>query len=260
MKKLIIALSLIVSVLLPAHARSGREEAVVPAPVLEDIARSYVPWTSAEFNGKLKYDRLPLSPTVRMYMERDSLLQISVRAPLVGEVGRLELTPTQITVVNKLKRTYCREDASRLLDIYPGLIGEVQSLFLARVVVLGAGQLAPENIARVEIEEDREGGWMLIPVNTGSIADIRYGYIVGSNSRTKALAASVPGKGTLEVRYDYRNRGEQMTIKFDSGRKKPFEAALDFTSVKWGGSRMAPVKLDNYERLSVRDFLRSLDK
>lgn len=256
MKRLMLILTLALASI--CAARADGDSPAVPDPVLEDIVRSYIPWTSAEFSGKLNCDLLPLSPTVKMYMECDTLLQISVRAPLVGEVGRLELTPSRFMVVNKMKRTYCSEDAAKLLEIYPGLIRDLQSLFLARVVVFGSGPLAYDNVARVEIEEDREGGWMLIPETGGNALDIRYGYLVGAGSRTRALVANIAGKGDLEVRYDYRNRGEQMDIRFDNGRKKPFEARFDFSSVRWGGTAMTPIKLDNYQRLSVKELMRSL--
>lgn len=228
-------------------------------PVIEDIIRSYLPWQSAEFSGKLRYDKLPLSPAVKMYMVRDSLLQISVRAPLLGEIGRLDLTRDELTVVNKMKRTYCRESAEKLMEIYPGLIGDIQSVFLARVTVLGSGELDHENFEAVSVEEDREGGWMLIPATGNGIVDLNYGFLVGPGSRTRALVAALADKGTLQIAYSYADRGEQMQIEFE-GKGRKFEATLDFSSVKWGGSEMPPVRLDNYKRQSIKEFISSIRK
>lgn len=56
-------------------------------PILNNIINSYTPWTSAEFSGKVKTDKLPVSPTIKMYMVRDSLIQISARCALVGRGG-----------------------------------------------------------------------------------------------------------------------------------------------------------------------------
>lgn len=224
-------------------------------PVIEDLIRSYMPWQSVEFNGKIKYDKLPVNPTVKMYMECDSLIQISVRAPLVGEVGRLELTRGNITVVNRMKRTFFSESTDNLMDMYPGIISDIQSIFLARVTVLGSGQLGYDNYDTVSVEEDREGNWMVIPQSRG-IADLRYGYIVGPNSRTKALEIILKKYFELEVLYSYAGRGLQMQI--NAKTKKDFHAELDFSSVKWGGTRMSPVKVDNYTRMSLKDFIKSL--
>lgn len=36
-------------------------------------------------------------------------------------------------------------------------------------------------------------------------------------------------------------------------------AMLDFTSVRWGGERMAPINVNNgYTRMSVQEFLKNL--
>lgn len=225
-------------------------------PVVQDIIRSYIPWQSAEFNGKLKSDKLPLSPTVKIYMEHDSLIQMSLRAPILGEVGRLELTTSRITVVNRMKRTYFSESTDNLMEMYPGLIGDIQSILLARVTILGDGQLDNDNAALVEVSQDGNGNWILVPQSDG-LAGLRYGFVVGGNSRTLALDAIINGFFELEVLYTYANKSMKMDVNVDAKSKK-FDATLDFSSVKWGGSKMSDVKLDNYTRTDIKGFLGSL--
>ena len=99
MKKTLICFLLALTMAVPACAQNFNA-------VINDIIDSYMPWQSAEFSGKLKTDKLPVSPNVKIYMVRDSLLQISVRAPLLGEVGRLNLTHDEVLVVNKMKKIY----------------------------------------------------------------------------------------------------------------------------------------------------------
>lgn len=225
---------------------------------INDIIDSYMPWQSAEFSGKLKTDKLPVSPTVKIYMVRDSLLQISVRAPLLGEVGRLNLTRDEVLVVNKMKKIYCREPAEKLFDIYLSFLPDIQSLLLARIVILGSGELGMENSTAVEVDDDGEGNWLVVPQTEPGAIPFNYGYLVGAGSRTKALVATVPGKGSLEIQYTYLNRGMQMQIALDRDKGKNFEAQLDFSSVRWGGSEMVPLKLGNYTKVSVKDFIGSL--
>lgn len=251
-KILIISIITMLACIMPASAQ------LIPDPVIEDIVRSYMPWTSAEFNGKLKYDKLPLSPTVKMYMVRDSLLQLSVRAPFVGEVGRLQITKDEFLVINKMKRTYCRESASRLYDMYPGALGDLQSLFLARVVLLGDGELCADNSATFDVENDGEGNWLLVPQLDPGVIPFNYGYLVGGDSKTRALMAAMAGKGTLQILYSYENRGLQMAIELDRDKGKKFAATLDFSSVKWGGSEMSPIKLTNYQQLGLKEFMGAL--
>lgn len=251
MKKTLICFLLALTMAVPACAQNFNA-------VINDIIDSYMPWQSAEFSGKLKTDKLPVSPNVKIYMVRDSLLQISVRAPLLGEVGRLNLTHDEVLVVNKMKKIYCQEPAEKLFDIYPSFLPDIQSLLLARIMILGSGELGMENSMAVEVDDDGEGDWLVVPQTEPGAIPFNYGYMVGAGSRTKALVATVPGKGSLEIQYTYLNRGMQMQIALDRDKGKKFEAQLDFSSVRWGGSEMVPLKLGNYTKVSVKDFIGSL--
>lgn len=227
--------------------------------VINDIVRSYIPWESAEFSGKLKSDMLPLSPTVKIFMERDSLLQISLRAPLVGEVGRVSVTPAEIVCVNKMKRVYCQESSEKLMELYPSIIADLQNLLLARVTLLGEGGLTEENATMFDVDEDGEGHWLLIPQIDRGVVPFNYGYIVGANSRTLAMMGAIPGKGSLELTYSYPGNG--MTLNFElikPGKSKNYGGALEFNSVKWGGSRMTDLKLGAYNKVSLKEFFGSL--
>lgn len=236
----------------------GSGEAQNPyEPVIDSIVRSYIPWQSATFSGKIKTDKLPISATVKIYMEKDSLLQLSVRVPLLGEVGRLDINPRQVTAVNKYRRVFTQESTQKLLEIYPGLISDIQSLLLARIVVLGQGELRTSHSEIIEVEEDREGGWMLIPSTEEALLNYKYGYLVGEGGRTRALIATIPNKYSLELEYSYRNGGMQIEIDFNE-KGKHTNADIDFSSVKWGGSPMQSMKLVNYKRVSVKEFLKSL--
>lgn len=228
------------------------------SPVINGIIESYVPWTSAEFNGKLRTEKLPFSPTVKMYMVRDSLLQISVRAPLLGEVGRLNLTREQLIIVNKMRKVYCEERTENLQELYPSLLADVQSLFLGRVTILGYGELDVENVGDVSVDKDNEGNLLLVPQTGTGVVPFNYGYLVGSNSRTRALVATIPGKGSVEILYDYRDRGEQMDVTLDRGDGRLFGAELDFSSVKWGGTEMPPVRLSSYQKVGFKEFVNSV--
>lgn len=228
------------------------------ATIIDKIIDSYVPWTSAEFSGKLKAENLPLSPTVKMYMVRDSLLQISVRAPLVGEVGRLHFTGDELVIVNKLKKVYCEENPENLLQLYPSLLPDIQSLLLGRVVILGSGELDERNVGSVSVGDGGEGSWLLVPETGEGAIPFNYGYLVNPNARTRALVASIPRKVSLEILYDYSNRGEQLDVTLERSDGRQFGATLDFSTVKWGGSEMSPVKLGSYRRVTLKELVNSV--
>lgn len=253
MKKIL----LIVALFIMAQCALRAQEPQNIAPVLTDIIESYAPWTNVQFDGKIKTDKLPVSPNLKIYMVRDSLMQMSVRVPLLGEVGRLNLTKDELLIVNKMKRTYVREDASEFFGMYPSGLKDLQSILLARVVILGGGELDAQNAPVVDIESDGNGSWLLLPdTDTGELP-FSYGYLVGSNSRTLALTGALSDKGTLEIRYSYKNRGMQMECTLDAGKKQT-QVELDFNTVRWGGSEMSMPKLDGYTKMGFKEFINNL--
>lgn len=132
---------------------------------IDAITSGYGDWDKLGFEGKLKSDILPMgiSPTIKVFMQRGERLQMSVRAPFVGEVGALELTTDSILIVNKYHKTYCT-GATR--DLIPGAtlsLDDLQSILLGRIVLPGKGELSRDNLRHIEITEDFEGGWLIYP-------------------------------------------------------------------------------------------------
>lgn len=252
MNRIILVVALVISSLLPLSAQS--EMQMIPNPVIADILESYSPWYSAEFDGKLRQDKLPVSPGIKIYMVRDSLVQISIRVALLGELGMMELTNDNITVINKMKKTYCRETTDNLREMYPSFLSDLQSLLLARITVLGQGELNNTNIEMMQIVQDPKEGWLVLP-NEDSLGALKYGYWVADNARTKALVGSLSDY-SFEVDYTYPDKGMNMRIEFEN-KSKITEAQLDFSSVKWGGKPLQMPNLSKYKRLDIASFIKS---
>lgn len=254
MKKIVSILALIVAAILPLRAQNVYPQSAVN-PVLTDILNSYTPWKSAEFEGKIKYDRLPVSPTIKMYMVNDKLIQISIRAVFVGEVARIDISPSEVLVVNKLKKTYCRESAAQLFELYPSLLSDMQSLFLARIAVPGHGELDHENFAVMNVTDAGNGDWLVIPSEEAT-GKFKYGYLVGANSRTKAFLAEIGERFSAQIEYSYPGKGMQMDVTLESS-KKTDKITFEFNSVKWGGKQMDVPNLSNYRQLDIESFVKS---
>lgn len=259
MKKTLIIIFL--SLLAGIPCATAKKKDLPSTPDFGRILSMYQDWNTVEFSGKLKYGDLPLTPTVKMYMQRDSLIQISVRAPFVGEVGRLQITPSEITAVNKLKKTYCIETMEKVKEYYPAAIADFQSLFLGRVVLFGNGELSENNYNLFYTEPTETGGWVFMPDDDNDLEIAGYGWLLYPSGRAQALMVSIPVKDILiQLDFDYQNRGEQLTFTYtqaSSDRVKTITGLLEFNSVKWGGKPMSTVNMANYKKLSIKSFISS---
>ena len=218
----------------------------------------YPAWNVASISGKLKMEGLPISPTVKIFMERDSSIFISIKAPFMGEVGRIELTPDSLLAVNKMKKTYVLETMEDFLKYFPGNFSDVQELILGRIVIPGFGTLGPENEEVVEILENEEE-LFLVPTSQAAIEGFDYGYIIDENFTPKALLVIPRNNPEIGVNliYSYFRNNYDFTLRYQYGSRR-FEATLEFDYPQWEGEAMKPVKIDKkFMRVSLSDFVRS---
>jgi len=95
------------------------------------------------FSAKLKVDyesdtKSPPELTANIRMKKDSIIWISVSAPIIGEVARAVITPDSLRAVNKMdKKVYLRDmkNAQDLLNI-PFDFKTLQDMFIGNPVFL----------------------------------------------------------------------------------------------------------------------------
>lgn len=247
-------------IILPSMAQMPepleREEA---DKALSAAIATYTDWKSVEFNGSLQYPGLPLKPSVKIYMVKDSLVQISARAPFVGEVMKGEISCSGITVINKLKKTYCKESADNLFKIYPGILSDFQSLLLGRVVLFGTGELSAENASMVDVYSASEAGvgdevgaeWLMVPPQGEGLIELSYIFGIASNGRTSQLAVSLPARN-ISVILDYEYSGGLTLDGTYTKGASVTSVRLKFNSVKWGGTPVGQLEAPaNYKRVGI---------
>lgn len=228
--------------------------------IVNTILNRYGDWKSVTFNGKIRSSKLPVSPSLRIYAERDSLIQLSLRAPILGEVGRVEITPREFLAVNKYNKTYCRETAENIMNIYPGLIGDIQSLLLGRMVVLGSGELSQQNLPLVDFSPSSDGEWVMVPKEQLADGKLRYGYVILPNGRTRTFYGEMSDTDNVQIEYGYQDGTMSMGVEVKA-KGRSTTATLDFSSVKWGGNRMTPVSLVNgYRQTGIREFIKNVGR
>lgn len=227
--------------------------------VVESITEPWEDWETMTISGKLKMAGLPLSPSVKIYMEKDSLLRISLRAPLMGEVGRAEIDSDSILVVNKMKKTYVKESLAAVMLRYPLTLGDVQSVLLGRVVLPGAGELTTETRDMVELFPEEGRQYSLVPAEAIELEEFNYGYLIDDTLRATVLLVmpSEHPEINVSVTYEYFDKGYDMSVSYQSPNKI-YGGTLQLDYPTEGGAAIDPIKLNNkYNRVNFEQFIKS---
>lgn len=195
-------------------------------------------------------------------MEKNKFLQVSVRAPMLGEVGRLEVTPDTLVVANRMKKTYIKESLADS-DLFSShakarsLLGQLQSLMLARVVIFGNGELGKKNSDKMNFYSDADGGWMMLPVAEMQNKLFDYGYLCYGDGRMKGFMADVAhGKFMLSAEYSYP-RDTQILLDAQTEGKQ-YGVTLMMQPVKFGGKGLDRFTGKGYRRVTPREFINNI--
>lgn len=226
---------------------------------VEAITTPWNSWTTAGISGKFRMSGLPLSPSVKIFMERDSSIMISLRAPLMGEVGRAEIDSDSILVVNKMRKTYVKESISAALAHYPGTLSDLQNILLARVVVPGFGLLDADIAGNVDLFELEGEQTTILPGEKAAVEGFDYGWLIDSSSRPCALVVVPAAKPDVNVgiSFVYPGKGYDLNIIYNSP-KRNYSGTLELGEPNWNGNPISPIKINNsYRKMNFEQFIKS---
>ena len=227
--------------------------------VLELSYPDYLPWDKVTLQGKLKMKGLPLSPTIKIFMKKDSLISISARAPFVGEAVRIEMNRDYFTAVNKMNKTYVNENISEFLKFYPGGLSDVQNLLLGRFFLPGFDVTEEDLEPLIDIFYE-DGQYNVVPKGEAVIEGISYGFVVDDMFRPLMLVALPENKEEMEISvvYNYKLQGYDLLFSYIDG-SKGFETTLELKEPEWGGEAPKPIDLEKkYRQLTVSEFINSV--
>lgn len=237
----------------------------IRAAALNAILPAYTDWQTAELSGKLRLKKLPVSPTLRIYMKRAEDISISIRVALLGEVGRIDIDKDSITAINKMKHVYCKESIAGIKYDYPDIIADVQSLLLGRVVVIRSGELSIENSGYMDYKNIAAAGWNLIyPKGRTDSDEFSYQYRISPGGLTEQLAvmlSTADSDYALNLDYTNSDNARDLNISFTMDNVSKFNTEIDFDATKWGANPPSPLSSLNlgnkYTRLDIKQFLKS---
>lgn len=227
--------------------------------VIDSLTLGWPEWQTAGINGKLKMAGLPVSPSVRIYMERGKSILISLRAPLVGEVGRAEINDSVALVVNKMGKIYVEEPLAKILSFYPGGISDLQDLLLGHMVFPGSGRLSRDIAADVDVFAAEDGSVVVVPGADMLLPGINYGYtVIPAEGMMTLIAMPEGGDDTVgQLDYTFFENGCDLAFKFISP-KKNYRLTLELDNPDWSARPIDPISLNGkYTRVDIDKFMKS---
>lgn len=271
----ILSLLLIFAVSFPAFSQEllgnkDRDNAV------KEIVSGYKNWNAAAWQAGVRTQMLPLTVTMKVYMKRGELTLISLRAPILGEVGRIEIDKEKVLLINKMKKRYWEKPMAQINALVPNATEALQSLMLGRVVVLGSGELSKKNGSLTEIFNVPDAGWLIVPQLPDGIEGGAYGYAVdyygqltdfvltagdddsaadsasgtslASTSRLKNISAMA------DINYDRKGDADAViSLKYGNIN---LSATVDVDAIEWGAKGFDRLQLSSsYRKSSLKECL-----
>lgn len=195
----------------------------------EIIGRYSKPWDQISMQGRLQFEGLPIRPSVKLYMNRGESVIISARAPIFGEVARIELGQNFLTIINKHSKKYCTFDLSNYARTYPGMISDFQDLLLGDIVYPGHGKMTPELSSECHWSYE-DGDIFILPEKELQWSNMGYGFMVDpSTSMMKDLVLFFRSTD-IELDFNYLYGLEGWTFGLSGVLKgRPLEGALQLS-------------------------------
>ncbi len=208
----------------PQPANASRLMTVEEIAVATDtiIANYDAEWTDLSMQGKLSFDGLPMSVSVKLYMKRGESVILSARAPIFGEVARVEICPDSIVLINKHTRTYNVQPLTGLNVDAKAYLCDLQDILLGQVAFPGNGRITPEIAAQSQWIDLPTDDALIYPSAALQVEGTEYGFVMDSLCwQLKSFVLMLRQTGVvIETKYLYGDKGWTLGIEISLPKKK----------------------------------------
>ena len=214
-------------------------------------------WAQLSMQGKLKFDGLPVNPNIKVYMDRGKSILLSARAPILGEVARIEICKDSITFINKHTRRYFSANLSSVFSSNPSLIADIQDILLGQVAYPGHGRLTADLAALTEWSLTAEGLLMLFPSKQLQHSEAEYGFLVDPDSfRLSVFALMLPQSETIvDIHYLYGSAGYTLQLMFDNNKQR-LGGELQLSAPDFNPTPLTPTDTRRYVKSDIKGILK----
>ena len=196
------------------------EEVAVAA---DSIMANYdADWSDLSMQGKLTFDGLPMSVSVKVYMKRGEAVILSARAPFLGEVARVEVNQDSIMLINKHSRTYNVQPLDGLDIDRKAYLSDLQDILLGQVAFPGYGRLTAENSFLPQWIALPTGEALIYPSSDLQTQGTEYGFVMDSGAWQLSSFVLMLQKAevVIETKYLYGDKGWTLGLEINLPKKK----------------------------------------
>ncbi len=179
-------------------------------------------WQDLSMQGKLSFDGLPMAVSIKLYMKRSESVILSARAPILGEVARVEICPDSIVLINKHTRTYNVQPLGGLNVDSRAYLRDLQDILLGQVAFPGQGRLSEENAVKSQWIELATSDALIYPGEDLQVAGSEYGFVMDTSCwQLRSFVLMLQKSGVvLETKYLYGDKGWTLGIEISLPKKK----------------------------------------
>ncbi|MDE7350729.1 MAG: DUF4292 domain-containing protein [Muribaculaceae bacterium] len=243
-----------------AEANSSRIMTVEEMSVAADsiIANYDADWTDLSMQGKLTFDGLPMSVSVKVYMKRGESIILSARASIFGEVARVEANQDSITFINKHTRCYCVQPLGGFGVDRKAYLTDLQDILLGQVAFPGNGRLTQDNARLSQWIALPTGESLLYPSAALQTAGAEYGFVLDSAMwQLRSFVLMLQNTGVvLETKYQYGEKGWTLGLEISLPKKK-MQGEVQLTYPDYDCSPLEFTKLgEKYRKVDFKQLMK----
>ena len=203
--------------------------------------RVYADNIVADISFNLKTEGRNVTVPGSLHMRKDKVIRLQLFIPILGtEVGRLEFTPNEVLVVDRIHKEYFQADYTKLdflkengLNFY-----SLQALFWNQLFLPGKQRVSESDLSKYSVNLDGTGNNVPVSLNNGNMkftwdADRNTGLI---NKAVVNYSSTAHGKSSLVWNYgDFKNVGVKLF---------PATQSFNFTTTATAKKQSATVNLE----------------
>lgn len=233
--------------------------------IIDNSNKFDVIWAKSVFT--LIFDKKdPISVSGTMRIKRGEVVMLSA-VPLLGiEVARVEITPSGVLVIDRMKKRYVKVSYSELNNYLKKSFdyNSLEALFINSIFIPGANGLSTHSSDRYKISKDADN----VTIHVDSSKELNYSFITSSSSG-RLIESDICLKGTpYTMRWKYGNFRPLQNSEFPSvmnvnldGVKNKISLEIELTKLTnnsdWTYTTDIPKK---YEKVGLDDILKILAK